>query len=280
MKVGKEFKGAFHITFTIDCWTDDFQHNNYVTITAHFIDSSWRLRSFVLCTEIMEGSVTGEALSEKLEKARRKFGLTETTFTMVSDQGANILRAGRISDWHHVTCFAHKLNLCLTKNGLDATPGWSSLLKKCKDIVCEFRFKSQDVRNKQKELLDFMENVVEDDHNYYNITFEVGTTSLKRPIKTRWNSICTMVESIVENKSVIEDLLRDYGKANLIFRTSEMTALKMLLEFLQPFKLVTNRLQADLYPTISQIWPCVSLLKKKCQVDEEKEGEAPQQPNE
>lgn len=263
--VKDDLEDADHLSLSSDVWTDDFKHNSYLTVTSHFINQEWEMKTYTLSTAMIKGSVTGEALSSSLKASREKFGLLDKTFTMVTDQGSNILKAGRLSNWHHLNCLAHKLNLCISKDGLDSTPAWKDLLSKCCDIIKVFRYKGPDVIAKQQELRYFMEEVEEEDLTYSE--GEVGTTSLKRPVKTRWNSICTMVDSILKNRSVVDSLLRDYGKIELLFKSEEVTALEMLHQFLAPFKQVTTALQADLYPTLSQVWPSVCLLMKKCELE-------------
>lgn len=263
-RVQDELKEAIHITYTTDVWTDNFLHNSYMCITAHYITADWKMKSYVLCTVIMKGSITGVALKKVLESTMADWKLDGITRSLVSDQGANILRAGRLANWHHMTCFAHKLNLCITKYGLDAVPAYKGLIKKCKDIVEFLRYKGPEVTEKQNQLRHFVKNFVENDHSYQDVTYEVGSTSVKRHNKTRWNSICIMVDSIAKNGAVICSLLRDYERDDLILKSTEMRALKKLLAFLVPFKLHCESMQGEKYPTLSQVWPSVCLLRQKC----------------
>ncbi len=80
----------------------------------------------------------------------------------------------------------------------------------------EFCFKSMKVVEKQQQLLGFMETVVNDEHNYGNVTVEVPTTSIKSENATRWSSICIMIETIVKNQAIISILLREWGKNDLL----------------------------------------------------------------
>ena len=262
--VKKQLSSASHITYTTDLWTDDYCHNNYMTVTAHFITSAWVLDSFILTTTIVKGSATGEVIKSILASTVSDWGTTSTTRTLVTDQGSNVMAAGRIGKWHHLNCFAHKLNLCLTTSGMDKNIEINKLLIKCRKVVKFFRFKSPEVAEKQSELKELIDKVIDDDHTYAEITTEIPQTSLKADICTRWNSIYTMIESLVKNRAVVHALLRNYGKNDLMFSCKEIKALQKLLSFLEPFKKVTIRMQGDRYPTISLVWPFVCSLKQHC----------------
>ena len=141
----------------------------------------------MLATANLTESVTGELINKEMRSLFKEWGLTKVTYTVVSDQGSNILRAGRIGSWHHYNCFAHKLNLCLTTNGVNVSKRFPEVLKKCTDVVKTFRYKTAQVKRKQKELMSFMDQVVNDDHTYGNLTVEIATTSIKSDNATRWS---------------------------------------------------------------------------------------------
>ena len=219
----------------------------------------------MLATANLTESVTGELINKEMRSLFKEWGLTKVTYTVVSDQGSNILRAGRIGSWHHYNCFAHKLNLCLTTNGVNVSKRFPEVLKKCTDVVKTFRYKTAQVKRKQKELMSFMDQVVNDDHTYGNLTVEIATTSIKSDNATRWSSLFTMIDSILKNRVVITDLLREWEKHDQILAAKDIKLLELLLVFLKPFKTMTVSMQADTYPTLSQVWPAVCSLKKKCQ---------------
>lgn len=61
-------KGGF-VAITHDGWTS-CATQSYDTITVHFINASWELRSAVLQTRKVEGSHTAENIAGKLEGGR------------------------------------------------------------------------------------------------------------------------------------------------------------------------------------------------------------------
>ena len=169
--------------------------------------------------------------------------------------------------WHHLTCFAHKLNLCLNRYGIDLVPDVFRLVNKCKEIVKCFRHKGSVVSETQSQFRDFMDNLVENDHTYHQIV-SIPNTSLKQPVPTRWNSIHTMLESIVLNEAIINTLLYKYGKNHLNLLKSELDAIIRLVNFLEPFKKISEQIQGEKYPTLSFIWPYLCRMKMLCKPKE------------
>lgn len=56
------------ITLTTDCWTA-LTRESYITITCHYINSEWQMKSAVLLTESMLEKHTSNKLAEKLKEA-------------------------------------------------------------------------------------------------------------------------------------------------------------------------------------------------------------------
>lgn len=81
-----------------------------------------------------------------------------------------------------------------------------------------------------------------------------------------------MVQSIILNERVIDELLSEkkFKKEHLKLRAKEIGALKKLVEFLQPFRDMTTKMQAEKYPTLSTLWPAVLFLKVACSPAKEK----------
>ena len=63
-----ELKAASMVSLTTDGWTSRATES-YVTITAHFIDSSWHMRNYVLQTRPLFETHTAENLANVLKKA-------------------------------------------------------------------------------------------------------------------------------------------------------------------------------------------------------------------
>lgn len=48
--VAAYLKTVSHMSIAYDLWTDDFKKLSYITVICHFVDSDWKMRSFVLGT--------------------------------------------------------------------------------------------------------------------------------------------------------------------------------------------------------------------------------------
>ena len=135
INVKSALKNVTHFTLTTDMWTDDYVHNSYISVTAHFIDDNWNMVAYVLATRHMKVSHTADNIAIELKEILRDWDLSERTPSIVTDEGANVIKAVKLLKWHHLTCFAHKLNLCLNRYGIDLVPDVFRLVNKCKEIV-------------------------------------------------------------------------------------------------------------------------------------------------
>lgn len=148
------------------------------------------------------------------------------------------------------------------KSGLE----FNRLIKKCKAIVKLLRFKSAVVSQRQAELKEFYSTFIKGaDHTYaVNVSpDDIGNTSLKQMVPTRWNSCLTLLKSILVNKIVINDILEVDG-SEFILSSSDMTVILQLVSFLEPFKIQKDIMQGELYPTIALICPAIQTLLFHC----------------
>lgn len=110
------------IALTSDGWTDDVGHK-FIAITSHFLDSSFHLHSRCLDLFELDESHTGEAIQKSVQKAVEYFTIQEdskiSVVSLTTDNGANMLKAVKLSCWPGIECFAHTLQLCI-KNPLDS----------------------------------------------------------------------------------------------------------------------------------------------------------------
>ncbi|XP_045034490.1 E3 SUMO-protein ligase ZBED1-like [Daphnia magna] len=118
--------------------------------------------------------------------------------------------------------------------------------------------------------------VESEDHDYSEpiSSDEISQNSLKKEQATRWNSTLTSIESVLENRVVIRELLssEQFDSPHLILTNDEMSLLKKLAEFLKPFRCQTDALQGDRYPTISLISPAIQVLLRQCDVEAPQES--------
>ncbi|XP_056695190.1 zinc finger BED domain-containing protein RICESLEEPER 2-like [Spinacia oleracea] len=123
------------ICLTSDLW-QACTINSYLVLTAHYIDSSWKLRSKILNFQHFVSSHTGNEIYEFVQALIREWGIEKKVFTITVDNATNMdLFATRLEcDLHacsplpmngkyfHIRCCAHILNL-IVQDGLSVING-------------------------------------------------------------------------------------------------------------------------------------------------------------
>ena len=104
-------------SLTTDIWTS-FANDAYISLTTHFIDDCWQMKSYTLTTYSFPEQHTGDNIVEKLKEVVREYDIDDSSiFAIVHDQGSNFQWAGRLLEndkqWKSVNCAAHCLQLCI-----------------------------------------------------------------------------------------------------------------------------------------------------------------------
>lgn len=104
-----------HGTITFDCWTDSAKRTAYVTYTYHYMHD-WTIRTAVLKTAMLAKPHTAERLKENFECVVRENELTGKNITVVTDGGANVVKACRLIIINRFGCIAHILHNVISKD--------------------------------------------------------------------------------------------------------------------------------------------------------------------
>jgi hypothetical protein len=120
-----ELMKATSVAATSDGWSDA-RLRKYVSLTLHFCDDQWNLRSVVADVFPLQESHTIHVLSQAIEQHADKWLGNEQLLTAhVTDGGANFEGASNalVGENDHIHCFAHKLQLVvhdvMTQDNLD-----------------------------------------------------------------------------------------------------------------------------------------------------------------
>ena len=105
---------AISVGYTTDIWSS-IGTESYITLTAHFTTSDFEQKSYILATKYVRKAYwcdieecVLQLLSEwNLEKA------SGTSISMTTDNASNMETAVAGSNWKHIHCVAHTLNLCV-----------------------------------------------------------------------------------------------------------------------------------------------------------------------
>ncbi len=167
-----------------------------------------------------------------VEETLNSFGINVATSQLifVTDNGPNIVAA--LDGEAHIRCVCHCLNLTV-QQAIDNVPSLKSTIDACSSIVTHFK------RTGLQSSL---------------------TTTLKKDVDTRWNSIVEMLQSIILNKDKVVELLDDRNESHWIASIS-FQLVEDLCTVLLPFKFGSEQLSADKQPTLHLVLPFLKSFK-------------------
>lgn len=173
--------------------------------------------------------------------------------TLVSDNAANMIKAGKLLQCHlHLGCFAHTLNLSVQKAlKVDEAAALLSRIRRISTFFHRSHLASNLLQTKA-ELL------------------QLKTKKLKVDVCTRWNSAFDMLSRFLYMQDAVLAVIRSKELSHLKERdianlNDEETAVAHELEaFLKPLKDITTFMCTEEMPTSSVIMPLLeSLLGEK-----------------
>ena len=225
----EQLKSIEYCSITTDLWTSRATEG-YITITAHFITNTWKMKSVVLKTSPVNESHTSENISAVLREVMDEWKLSDKIHCATTDSASNIKRAIRMNKWNHLACFAHTLNLIVT-DAIKHDEDLAELIQKVKNIVSYFHKSSKATDN------------LKINQNRLNIP----NHKLIQQVDTRWNSVYYMLERYLEQEEAIRTTLCRLDRNDLIIPNEKNTMIQEILSTLQPFVAVTTEMSAEKY---------------------------------
>ncbi|XP_074037291.1 E3 SUMO-protein ligase ZBED1-like [Leptinotarsa decemlineata] len=221
------------VTLTTDCWTSR-NTENFLAVTAHFINKNFRLKSVLLeCISFGERH-TGENLGAELKKIISEWELDNKILMVVSDNASNIKKA--IIDslkLKHFGCYAHTVNLIV----IDALRHIYPVSDKLKTIVAFFKRSTTATAKFQEQ----------------QVRLNGKSKKLIQDVATRWNSTFYMFERFSELEEPIRTTMALLDKDLPIICQEEWEFLKEIVEILRPMENVTNIMSGESYLTASSV---------------------------
>lgn len=241
-KVRNQIQLADAICLTTDGWTS-VTNESYVAVTAHYLNVN-KIESYLLdCYKYTERH-TAINLCEELQRIVIEWKISDKIVAVVSDNAANIVAAIRRTNWKHIPCFAHTINL-VVQSSLETI---QHIRKKIKIIVDFFR-KSPQATEKLKQMQK-----------------QLGTPELniKQDVVTRWNSTYDMFQRIIDIKeSLMSVVAINYPTIENISNT-DINTLEMCCDLLKIFKDVTQEISSEKEVTVSKVILFSSALTTYC----------------
>jgi hypothetical protein len=256
---------CFSCTIMMDGWTDRYKANPYFAIRVSFVHN-WQFQVITLSIQPVE-SHTSASLMKVVRKFVAEFlpHYNQVLFFNTTDGASNMKLLSTLLGHERIDCSAHCLHLLLTVDGLAKVPELVSLMKRCKEIVTTLHFKGhvvtesvniandmamfEKIQNVVKILSCDEANPVADEPDDSEVGESAtscdpnaqhsGHQTLKITVVTRWNSILTMVESILDLYDPMNEALRKLGKFDLCLDDDDRGVLREMRVFLTAFKSMT-----------------------------------------
>ena len=238
-----DLKHVEHMAITHDGWTS-INTESFSTVTGHYINDQWELRSVVLETRKVDGSHTAENIKESLLTTQQQWGLP--TPIGVTDNAANERKAFDLLNWTRFGCYGHRLNL-VVKSAL-AIPEISKIVAKGRKLVTFFHQSSS-----VNDLLMLKQSVL--------LPKELVGHKLLADVPTRWNSTYLLLERLLEQTAPLMAVVNDPGCSksaaatikSYLYSFEEQTLIEQLVNVLLPFLKATSRAGPGL--RIGQTYP-------------------------
>ncbi|XP_036340719.1 zinc finger BED domain-containing protein 4-like [Rhagoletis pomonella] len=219
-KIKIRIKGAAAVCLTTDGWQSRTT-SSFIAITAHFINDSAELESYLLgCDEFVD-SHTASNLYNFIRTTCEDFNISNKVTAIVSDNAANIKAAIRLGGWRGISCFAHSLHLIV----MDGMKTIDETLSKVKKVVEHFRRSPSAL----KKLLEIQKQM------------GLPEVKLKQDVPTRWNSSYLMLERVIHLKDA---LIATYSilHLNMPLSVSDWEIIEEAMPCLLPFYQITQEL--------------------------------------
>lgn len=91
------FDDICKVSLTLDGWTSPYS-DDFLAVTAHWIDQDWNLREIIMAFEPLDGPHTGENLLKSLITVINRFSLGRKILTITTDNASNMIKMLRLLD--------------------------------------------------------------------------------------------------------------------------------------------------------------------------------------
>jgi hypothetical protein len=265
-------------------------------LQMHFSTADFCMHNIVLRTVVFPESHTGENIKAAMDETVRLFGLQDKRIIYVTDQGSNVVKACKLADVERYGCVAHGLHNLIMTDGIGKCDLARTIIDKVKELIKSFTYKTSFLENEAREIanetalrqmealcdqLDLDEQI-EVEHeagtesegqeepcsskNSHRSCKQVRATTLKKIFQTRWNTIHTMLSSVVENQEIIERCLSRLRFFDKMLSDNEWQTIKNFAQFLAVFKQATAILSGCKYPTLSLVLLFTAEMRQALQI--------------
>uniref|UniRef100_A0A8C2FJ66 HAT C-terminal dimerisation domain-containing protein n=1 Tax=Cyprinus carpio TaxID=7962 RepID=A0A8C2FJ66_CYPCA len=253
-KVESALESAERVGLTCDGWTSRATES-YITVTVHFINEDWEIKSYVLQTRAMHETHTGTHIADVLKAAVGEWNLDAKKPVVVTDNASNMRVAMDVTGYQHVRGFAHVLNLasqCVLK-----IAAVTKVLVKVRRISTFFHRSTTgaEALKRNQEL-----------HG-------LPLHKLITDMPVRWNSAYEMICRFLEQQpAVCAALLSPEVRKNVTdcaLTENDISSAEEMVEAFRPMFVATNIMCEEKNPTISVVAPLHAQLLRDTTSTEE-----------
>lgn len=197
--VGREVAGVSNFSLTTDIWSTDLNTTSLLSLTAHWLASSFERRSVVLNAIHFDGSHTGEAISDMIQNILGFWKIPINNIHLIlRDNASNMIKGMRDAGIPDLGCFAHSLQL-VVHDGVLSQRVVIDMLTTARKIVGHFRRSNLAYSNLKKIQM--------------NLNLPLHRLIQDEP--TRWNSTLYMLQRLMEQKMALAAYASEYTISQL-----------------------------------------------------------------
>ncbi|KAK9697464.1 hypothetical protein RND81_08G039400 [Saponaria officinalis] len=229
-------KAPGRICFTTDNWRSDHTHDEYMCITAHWVDSDWKLQKRIIKFGALTPPFDGISLADEIMLCMGQWKIAHKVFSSTVDNAS-----------YNDSLINSLRSHFMRKTGLNLI---NSLVAKIRSVV---KHLSHSILKRKK---------------FYEVahsTFGLNTTKkLRGDTCIRWNSTYLMLDRYLYFRDVLDSFVskdKDIKLFNL--SSEEWNKVNELHKFLKVFYDVTNSFSASNTPTANVYFHGVWKIHKK-----------------
>ncbi|XP_076841981.1 E3 SUMO-protein ligase ZBED1-like [Brachyhypopomus gauderio] len=244
-KISRELEeDVSYYSATTDLWSSRTLQP-YMSLTVHFINDTWALRSICLQTAYFPEDHKGEVIAQGIKESLNSWKLAEDRLScMTTDSGTNMIKALKDNEWPSLQCFGHRLHNAI-ENGVK-DPRIDRAFGLCKKAVAAFSYSWK----KRKEMTEVQQEL------------GLPTHQLITESPTRWGSRQKMIQRFLEQeKAVVRVLGSDKKTRHLVPTWQDLDVLESVNKAVGPLQNFTDALSGEDYVSVSYVKPVLHLFK-------------------
>lgn len=238
-EVFKSYAEMQAISVTIDCWTS-IKSESYCSLTAHFIDDLWNLRSCNLECSPFSGHHTAADIARKLNELTEKKGIKDLICIVTDNEPTNNLAANSHFNHPWIGCMDHLIQIIIRK--AFSVPEIKSITTKCSQLATNI-FNSNLIFEELKTL-QFNDAAELSPHQHVCTRWWSSYELFRRTLALQFQLRCMM------HQGLLEKLMNE-----------EWELIDAVFEMLTPFHKIQQLTQAKKHSTISLYGFIVELLR-------------------